>query len=52
MVQDLDETAAIIDGILVWSSNVDEHDKRQNAVLDRARKFNLKLIADECEIGR
>ena len=52
MVSDIDGAEAIIDDILVWGSNQEEHDARLKKVLERAEKYNLKLSAEKCEFRK
>ena len=37
----------IIDDILVWGSDITEHDQRLEIVLQRAQQLNLKLNQDK-----
>ena len=39
----------IIDDILVWGENNDDHDKKLKAVLNRCREVNLKLNVKKCK---
>lgn len=52
MVLDIEGAEAIIDDILVWGSNQEEHDARLKRVLERAMEYNLKLSADKCEFRK
>lgn len=36
-----------MDDILIWGNTVEEHDQRLKKVLDKARKYNLKLKKTE-----
>lgn len=38
--------------MISWYWEPLKHDKRLNALLDRARQHNLKLSVDECKIRR
>jgi len=52
MIQDIDGTEAIIDDILIWGRDVNEHDERLIRVLERVRNCNMKLSADKCEFKK
>lgn len=41
----------MMDDIIVWGSNREEHDERLRKVLDKTREVNLKLNKDKCEFG-
>ena len=43
MIKDIEDAEVIIDGILVWGTTIEKHDQRLKIVLDKARKYNLKL---------
>jgi hypothetical protein len=43
MIGDIESCEVIVDYILVWGKDDDEHDRRLVQVLERARKVNLKL---------
>ena len=42
----------IMDDILVWGSNEEEHYQRLKSVLDKAKQMNLKLNKDKCQIEK
>ena len=42
---DVDGVKVIVDDLLIWGKDDDEHDARLKQVLDRARKVNLKFNA-------
>ena len=48
MIQDIDGAEAIVDDILIWGSDMKEHDRRLNQVLQRICDYNLKLNRDKC----
>lgn len=52
MVQDLDGCEAIIDDILVWGRDMEEHDGRLKLVMDRIRDNNMKLSPQKCEFRK
>ena len=41
----------MMDDILVFGTNKQEHDKRLHAVLQRLKKAKLTLNREKCEIG-
>ena len=45
---DVDGVKVIVDDLLIWGKDDDEHDARLKQVLDRARKVNLKFNAKKC----
>ena len=47
---DVDGVKVIVDDLLIWGKDDDEHDARLKQVLDRARKVNLKFNAKKCRI--
>ena len=46
MVKDIEGCEAIIDDILIWGKDQQQHDERLRHVSDRLKKFNLKLNAE------
>ena len=52
MVEDIDGAEAIVDDILVWGKNVEEHDARLHRVLQKAKEYNLKLNPAKCEFRK
>ena len=52
MVADLEGCQAIIDDILIWGKDMEEHDRRLKSVLDRVRQNNMKLSRDKCEFRK
>lgn len=48
MLNDLDGCESIIDDILIWGKDNNEHDARLDAVLKRISENNLKLNKDKC----
>lgn len=52
MVLGIEGAEAILDDILVWESNQEEHDARLKTVLERAMEYNLKLSAEKCEFRK
>ena len=52
MIEDIEGTEVIMDDILIWGTNLEEHDRRLKQVLDRARKYNLKLSRNKCEFRK
>ena len=49
MVADIEGAEAIMDDILVWGKDLEEHDSRLKCVLDKAREYNLKLGPGKCK---
>lgn len=49
--ENIDGVDVIIDDILIWGKNVDEHNRRLKLVLDKARSVNIRLNRDKCKIG-
>ena len=49
MVADIEGAEAIMDDILVWGKDLEEHDSRLKRVLDKAREYNLKLGPGKCK---
>ena len=52
MIKDIEDAEVIIDGILVWGTTIEEHDQRLKIVLDKARKYNLKLSPNKKEFRK
>lgn len=48
MVRDLEGCEAIIDDILIWGKDRQEHDQRLKAVMNRILDYNLKLSPEKC----
>ena len=49
--EDIEGVEVIVDDILVWGSDIAEHDQRLEKVLQRAQQCNLKLNQDKSQIG-
>jgi hypothetical protein len=45
VLEDIDGAEAIVDDILVWGKDIQEHDARVKKVLDRVQEVNLEEIA-------
>ena len=43
MFEDIKRVEGIVDDLLIWAETEEEHDKRFEKVLQRARQRNLKL---------
>lgn len=52
IVQGIDGCEAIIDDILIWGRNMQEHDQRLHIVMEKIRKHNLKLNPEKCEFRK
>ena len=50
--EDVEGAEAIVDDILVWGRDVEEHGTRLRQVLNRAREVNLKLNLAKCHIRK
>ena len=47
---DVEGVKVIVDDLLVWGKDDEEHDARRKQVLTRAREVNLKFNTEECKI--
>ncbi len=52
LFEDIDGCEVIIDDLLIWGRNIEEHDARLRIVLERARKYNVKLNREKCQLRR
>ena len=52
VLEDIDGAEAIVDDILVWGRDIQEHDARLKKVLDRVKEVNLKLNPKKCQIRK
>ena len=52
VLEDIDGAEAIVDDILVWGRDIQEHDARLKRVLDRVQDVNLKLNQKKCQIRK
>jgi len=52
MFEDIQGTEVVVDNILVWGENKQQHDVRLIQVLKRAHHQNLKLIKSKCQIRK
>lgn len=50
-LEDLEGVVNVIDDILVWGADKEQHNNRLRQLLDRIRSINLKLNKDKCKIG-
>ena len=48
--EDVEGVRAIVDDLLIWGKDDDEHDARLKQVLNRAREVNIKFNAKKCRI--
>ena len=48
MIEDLEGVESIIDDIIIYGKDIDEHDRRLKALMQRCREYNLKLSKDKC----
>lgn len=52
MLEDIPNAENFFDDIIVWGSTVEQHDEALKRVLDKCRKFNLKLSKEKSEIRK
>lgn len=52
LITGLEGTEAIIDDVLIYGTNREEHDKRLEAVIRRIHESGLKLNRDKCEFRK
>lgn len=50
LLEDLEGTDSFIDDIIIWGSTKQEHDRRLEALLKRAREINLKFNREKCKL--
>ena len=50
LFEDVEGVNAIVDDLLIWGKDDEEHDARLKQVLNRAREVNLKFNAKKCRI--
>ena len=52
MMEDIEGVEVVVDNILIWGENDDQHDSRLAKVLERAKHRNLKLNKEKCQIKK
>ena len=52
MFQDIPGVEVVVDDLLIWGENEEQHDTRLIQVLERARHRNLKLNRTKCQIRK
>jgi len=52
MFEDIEGVEVVVDDILVWGENEQQHDARLSQVLERARLRNLKLNKTKCQMKK
>ena len=52
MFDDIEGAVSIIDDVLIWDKDLQEHNERLKKVSDRVRENNLKLSPEKCEYRR
>ena len=52
MFEDIQGVEVVVDDILVWGQNEQQHDARLRQVLERARHRNLKLNKSKCQFRK
>lgn len=50
-LEDLEGVESFIDDVIVWGRTVDEHDRRLEYLLQRARQVGIKFNRDKCKFG-
>jgi len=48
LFQDIEGVEVIVDDLVVWGEDMEQHDMRLRQVLDRCRERNLKLNREKC----
>ena len=48
LLRDIEGVKVIVDDLVVWGEDVEQHDLRLTQVLDRCRERNLKLNREKC----
>ena len=52
MIKDIEGACVIVDDILVWGENMEQHDERPKRVLDRVKQNNLNLNFSKCKLRK
>ena len=52
MFEDIEGVEVVVDDIVVWGENKQQHDDRLIKVLERARLWNLKLNKTKCQMKK
>ena len=52
MFQDIPGVKVVVDDLLIWGENDEQHDSRLMQVLERARNRNLKLNKSKCQVKK
>ena len=52
ILEDIEGVEAVVDSILVWGENDEQHNSRLAKVLERARHWNLKLNKEKCQLKK
>ena len=52
MIQDIEGTQVIVDDILVWGQDMQQHDERLKRVFDRIKENNIKLNEKKCQFRK
>ena len=52
MIQDIEGAHVILDDILIWDENMQQHDERLKRVLDHNKENNLKLKPGKCQLRK
>ncbi|XP_061876955.1 uncharacterized protein K02A2.6-like [Entelurus aequoreus] len=51
IIEGLDGVRVYIDDIIIWGSTAQEYNERLNRVMERIKKYGLKLNKSKCEFG-
>ena len=49
---DIEGVLILIDDVMVWGKDRNEHNARLKKVLDRAREYNVKFNLKKCQFGK
>ena len=52
ILEGLDGVLCLIDDVLIWGRNAEEHNKRLTAALDRIQKAGATLNPSKCEFNK
>ena len=52
MIEDIEGARVIVEDILLWGENMEQHDERLKRVLDLVKQNNLKLNFSKCQLRK
>jgi len=52
MLQIFEDIEDVVDDLLIWGESAQQHDSRLMQVFNKARKWNLKLNKQKCQIKK